>query len=371
MRHFYYTNQWQDIEERTGTSTTMDKQYVWGIRYVDELICRDDTTPQRLYVCQDANFNVTAITDTSGSVVERYVFEPYGNRTAMDASWSVISYTAYEWAIAHQALMLDTESQLANNRSRYLHLTLGRYISRDFIRYFGGLNLFEYVGGRPSINLDPLGVSLTTAPATAPTPISLRPGIILPNFPTDKDALITGQDLINLAPTQIFGTQVTIGCVGVCRSLIGDGLDVGNPGTKGPQTSQWNNTTCYLTLDNAKSQQCKPPTCRKSIFAREGKWKGGNTPAQNPDGSVDVNSVVDNEPGSFNYATMLPSGQWVEVGQGTNTGVPADVRIRIANADPDSNSARAADEAAEKQRKYHAVLFCVKCVKPNQELGAP
>jgi YD repeat-containing protein len=39
-RHFYYTNSWQDIEERVGTATTMDKQYTWGIRYVDELISR-------------------------------------------------------------------------------------------------------------------------------------------------------------------------------------------------------------------------------------------------------------------------------------------------------------------------------------------
>ena len=28
---------WQDIKERVGTSTAMDDQYAWGIRYVDEL----------------------------------------------------------------------------------------------------------------------------------------------------------------------------------------------------------------------------------------------------------------------------------------------------------------------------------------------
>jgi hypothetical protein len=62
-RHFYYTNQWQDIEERVGTSTSMTDQYVWGIRYEDELVCRYDATPQRLYACQDANFNLTAVGD--------------------------------------------------------------------------------------------------------------------------------------------------------------------------------------------------------------------------------------------------------------------------------------------------------------------
>jgi YD repeat-containing protein len=90
-RHFYFTNQRQDLEERVGTSTSMDKQYVWGIRYVDELICRDDATPERLYACQDANYNLTAIVDTSGNVQERYLFDPYGNRTVMNASWAVIS----------------------------------------------------------------------------------------------------------------------------------------------------------------------------------------------------------------------------------------------------------------------------------------
>ena len=66
-RHYYFTNIWQDIEERVGTSTSMDKQYVWGIRYIDELVCRDDAVPERLYACQDAQFNITGIADTSGA----------------------------------------------------------------------------------------------------------------------------------------------------------------------------------------------------------------------------------------------------------------------------------------------------------------
>jgi hypothetical protein len=40
---------------------------------------------------QDANFNLTAITDTSAVVKERYLFDPYGLRTIMNAARSVIS----------------------------------------------------------------------------------------------------------------------------------------------------------------------------------------------------------------------------------------------------------------------------------------
>ena len=55
----------------------MDQQYAWGVRYIDELICRDDATPERLYVTQDANFNLTGIVSTSGDVAERYALDPY------------------------------------------------------------------------------------------------------------------------------------------------------------------------------------------------------------------------------------------------------------------------------------------------------
>jgi RHS repeat-associated protein len=133
-RHFYYAGDWQDIEERTGSSTAMDKQYVWGVGYVDELVCRDDTT-QRLYATQDANFNLTSIMNSSGGVVERYLFDPYGNRTVMNGSWGIISSSAFSWVIGHQGLLEDNESGLLYNRQRYLHPALGRFLRRDPIGY--------------------------------------------------------------------------------------------------------------------------------------------------------------------------------------------------------------------------------------------
>jgi RHS repeat-associated protein len=143
-RHFYYTDRWQGVEERVGSSTTMDKQHVWGIRYVDELVCRDDATPARLYACQDANFNLTAITDTSGNVVERYAFDPYGSRAIMNASWSVISISTYGWTNGHQGLTYDEESGLIFNNARYLNPILGCFLQRDWLEYLAGANLYEY-----------------------------------------------------------------------------------------------------------------------------------------------------------------------------------------------------------------------------------
>jgi RHS repeat-associated protein len=168
IRHFYYTNAWQDVEERVGTATTADNQYVWGVRYVDELVCRDDATPQRLYACQDANFNVTAITNTSGAVQERFVYEPYGVHVVMTAGWSVTS-DGYEWTATHQGLRQDKESELIQNRRRTLHPRAGRFGERDPIGYALGLNQYEYLKSLPTIYTDWNGLRPTTSPSTQPS----------------------------------------------------------------------------------------------------------------------------------------------------------------------------------------------------------
>ena len=58
------------------------------------MICRDvsdGATPQdgsRIYYLSDANYNVTAVVDADGEVVERYTYTPYGEVTIYDGTWS-------------------------------------------------------------------------------------------------------------------------------------------------------------------------------------------------------------------------------------------------------------------------------------------
>ncbi|HXG09406.1 MAG TPA: hypothetical protein VNK04_06420 [Gemmataceae bacterium] len=80
----YYSDQWQVLEERVSGTTKI--QYVWSPVYVDALVLRDrdadgnaaNGLEERLYVQQDANWNVTALVDAAGNVVERYVYNPFG-----------------------------------------------------------------------------------------------------------------------------------------------------------------------------------------------------------------------------------------------------------------------------------------------------
>ncbi len=193
-RHLFYTNGWQNIEERLGSSLSMDKQYVWGIRYIDELACRDaagasssrsssssssssDSSSRsgsssgpsrssfsggrstlRLYAMQDANFNLTAICGTAGVVAERYVFDPYGNRSILSPAWSTIGASNFRWVVGHQGLMHDEEGGLVHNRKRYLLTVLGGFLSRDTPNYTDWGSLYVALHSNPGVMLDPFGL---------------------------------------------------------------------------------------------------------------------------------------------------------------------------------------------------------------------
>ncbi len=163
---FYYSASWQVLEERDAARTNDTKvRYVWSPVYVDAMILRDrdtaddGTLEERLWVQQDANFNVTALVDDNGDVVERYVYDPYGEVTVLDETWSVIGSSAYGWLHLHQGGRLDTVSGLYHFRNRDYSPTLGRWVTRDPIGYFSSdVNLYTYNNNAVTISQDPSGL---------------------------------------------------------------------------------------------------------------------------------------------------------------------------------------------------------------------
>jgi hypothetical protein len=90
---------WQVLEERVGG--VVQSTYAWSPLYGDAVIVRDrdadgnGSLDERLYAVQDANFNKTAVLDTSGSVVERYAYDPFGGFNALDGSWGARGSSNY------------------------------------------------------------------------------------------------------------------------------------------------------------------------------------------------------------------------------------------------------------------------------------
>lgn len=93
----YYSAEWQVLEERE--SGVVKVQHVWSPVYIDAMVARDRNADgssgtgleERLYAQHDANFNVSALLNTSGVVQERFAYDPYGSPTFLDASWSTLS----------------------------------------------------------------------------------------------------------------------------------------------------------------------------------------------------------------------------------------------------------------------------------------
>jgi RHS repeat-associated protein len=65
----------------------------------------------------------------------------------------------------------DAETGLHQNYFRDYEASLGRYVQRDPIGLRGGINVFGYVGGRPIVGVDPLGLrSLNKPPSRVQNP---------------------------------------------------------------------------------------------------------------------------------------------------------------------------------------------------------
>jgi RHS repeat-associated protein len=159
-RHFYYSDQWQVLEERFGDLSVAQRQFVWGLRYADDLILRDspDPLPQynRLYATHD-QWHCTGIVDETGEVVQRYAYDAFGNPLALSAGFFPSDYFYY-WETKFGAYRWDWETETYQVRFRHYQPRLGRWLSRDPVQERGGLRLFAYVENNAANAVDSKGL---------------------------------------------------------------------------------------------------------------------------------------------------------------------------------------------------------------------
>jgi RHS repeat-associated protein len=144
------------IEERDAGNATV-ATYTYG-NYIDEVLTVTRPAPLgTLYYHQNTLWSVHALTDATGTVVERYTYDAYGTITVLDPSFlpltssplAYFTFTGREW---------DSESGLYHYRARTYSPTLGRFLSRDSLEYVDGMNLYEYVQNAPVSGLDYSGM---------------------------------------------------------------------------------------------------------------------------------------------------------------------------------------------------------------------
>jgi RHS repeat-associated protein len=109
---------------------------------------------ERLYVQQDANWNVTGMVTTTGSVAERFVYESYGEVNMRDGAWKAKSGSDYGWKDLFQGRRLDGDSNTYDYRNRVYSMTRERFDQPDPV---DSVNLYESLNNQPNNYLDPLG----------------------------------------------------------------------------------------------------------------------------------------------------------------------------------------------------------------------
>lgn len=169
--NFYYAG-WQrlsDYDATAGTPGTLLNRYVYGTG-LDEVLIQITSGGTKTYYHGNHQGSVIATTNSSGNVVNRYKYSPYGESPSM--SGTTHGYTGQRF---------DSETGLYYYKMRYYSPKLGRFLQADPIGYGGGLNLYSYIGGSPISSTDPMGTS-----------------------PYDSTPIVTGTVNVSLAFYQVF-----------------------------------------------------------------------------------------------------------------------------------------------------------------------
>ena len=160
----FFSSDWQLLETKVGSNTVT--RNVWSPVYVDGLVLRDrdtdanGTLDERLYALQDANWNTTALVNTTGTVQERYTYTPFGQATFRDGSGSTLSNSAKDWVFLHQG----GEKIAAGDyefRNRVYSPSLGRWLSNDPLGFDAGdQNWYRAISNNLGNGLDPSGLDV-------------------------------------------------------------------------------------------------------------------------------------------------------------------------------------------------------------------
>jgi RHS repeat-associated protein len=197
----YYSTQDQVLETRANGTVT--SQSVWGLDYVNDLVAYDTNAAsgslgisgsglgQRLYAQHDANYDVTSLTDTTGTVVERYMYDPYGNVTVLNPDGTVrgdgtLASSHFGVPNLFQGMRYDSVTGLYQTPNRDLSPATGTWMEQDPAGYVDGSDLFQFVGSNPLSYVDPSGLQ------PPPTQPSTQPSVVIP-----ADGQGTAQQLQN------------------------------------------------------------------------------------------------------------------------------------------------------------------------------
>jgi RHS repeat-associated protein len=155
--HYLYDE--DHVVADTDNNGSFLRTYTYGPE-IDDILSMTDhtsTSTNTYYFLKDLSNTVLALVNSSGNVVESYVYDAYGNVTIKNGSGNVIPTSAYGNRFLFQGREYDYTTQLYNFRARWYDPETGRWLSNDPIGISGGLNLYAFCGNDPVNFVDPMG----------------------------------------------------------------------------------------------------------------------------------------------------------------------------------------------------------------------
>jgi RHS repeat-associated protein len=102
--------------------------------------------------------SITAITDDTGAVEERYRYQAFGSSQVLQPDFSNrTGGSDHDWQVRFHGETRDAETGYYNYGYRYYLPELGRWPSRDPLQELGGFNLYSYVSNDSLNDVDFLG----------------------------------------------------------------------------------------------------------------------------------------------------------------------------------------------------------------------
>jgi RHS repeat-associated protein len=216
---------WQLLEERidddndAAPGTNRHVQYLWGPRYIDDILCRrqdsdldgeylDSPGGDYWYHCTDVQFSTVAILDDLATLLERVEYDPYGvarhhRRADLDGDgdtdsadydnvlapnwgnfgpgdlnrdgtvnvtdlliWNAdygaalplgeLSHPGVDNQVGYAGYIHTGGGFLWLARNRHHEPRLGRWVERDPAGYVDGMGLYAFVGSAPTSGADPM-----------------------------------------------------------------------------------------------------------------------------------------------------------------------------------------------------------------------
>ncbi len=142
-RYIYAGN--QILAEYNDTSGALLNRYVYGFE-ADDPIIQVTSGGTVTYNTQDHVGSIIARTDSSGNILSKYKYAPFGESPSL--SGTIFGFTGQRF---------DAETGLYHFKARYYDPVTGRFLQPDPISYGAGLNVYRYVKNSPLIHRDPAG----------------------------------------------------------------------------------------------------------------------------------------------------------------------------------------------------------------------